>query len=74
MTAGVWEDEGVGEMDGGRGGIGGGSKDSGEESTLITSGWKHHNKSQWKDHLHVGCINKDCIKYSCYIWKILTTS
>lgn len=48
MTAGVWwEEEGVGagDTEGGRGGIGGGSKDSGDESTLITSGWKHHNKN-----------------------------
>lgn len=49
---------GAGEMDGGRGGIGGGSKDSGEESTLITSGWKHHNKN-----INLG--HKKSIRYSC---------
>lgn len=43
MTAGVWEEEGVGVEGTERGKVGivAGSKGSGEESILITSGWKN---------------------------------
>lgn len=63
MTAGVWEEEGVGVegMERGRGGTAAGNKGSGDESILITSGCKktkNKNKSQW--------VMLICF---CIIWK-----